>query len=100
MILFNINNYISTSNQNITHMYSGDTSATLMDKVELILDSPSERIKYKSIQKDADRVSFFSNHFIMDDMSVRLLKRKYLLSEKNRKEFLEVVDELIWKLEL
>lgn len=74
-------------------------SDLLMNKVQLILESPTERSKYKNINTEDDRLAFFCNHFIMDDMSVRLIKRRYLLSKRHREEFIQSIDEIIDKLE-
>lgn len=80
-------------------MRSESEADLLLNKVQLILESPTERSKYKSISTEDDRLAFFCNHFIMDDMSVRLIKRKYLLSQQYRAEFIQSIEEIIEKLE-
>ncbi|ELR73226.1 hypothetical protein C900_05275 [Fulvivirga imtechensis AK7] len=70
-----------------------------MNKVQLILESPTEREKYKNLESSDDKLSFLSNHFIMDDMTVRLIKRRYLLSEKYREELVQSIEDVIRKIE-
>ncbi|MBL6445167.1 hypothetical protein JMN32_02530 [Fulvivirga sp. 29W222] len=80
-------------------MHPDKESDLLMNKVELIMESPTERSKYKNMHSEDDRLAFFCNHFIMDDMSVRLMKRRYLLSKQHREAFIQSVDDIIEKLE-
>ncbi|WP_040495496.1 hypothetical protein [Fulvivirga imtechensis] len=80
-------------------MFSETESDLLMNKVQLILESPTEREKYKNLESSDDKLSFLSNHFIMDDMTVRLIKRRYLLSEKYREELVQSIEDVIRKIE-
>lgn len=80
-------------------MFSETESDLLMNKVQLILESPTEREKYKSLESADDKLSFLSNHFIMDDMTVRLIKRRYLLSEAYREELVQSIEDIIRKIE-
>lgn len=80
-------------------MFSETESDLLMNKVQLILESPTEREKYKGLSSSDEKLSFLSNHFIMDDMSVRLIKRRYLLSKSYRDELVESIEDLIRKIE-
>lgn len=80
-------------------MFSETESDLLMNKVQLILESPTEREKYKNLESTDEKLSFLSSHFIMDDMSVRLIKRRYLLSQQYRDEFVQSVEDIIRKIE-
>jgi len=71
----------------------------LMTKVQLIMESPSERTKYKSLETFDEKIEFLKNHFILKDVEIRLLERKYLLSPSKREELIEEVDSLIKRLD-
>lgn len=71
----------------------------LMNKVQLIMESPSERTKYLQLESFEDKISFLRNHFILKDMEIRMLERKYLLSPAKRKELIQEVDDLIQRLD-
>ncbi|MBL3655610.1 hypothetical protein [Fulvivirga sediminis] len=72
-------------------------SDVFMNKVELIMESPTERNKYKGLDNMNDRLDFLRNHFIMNEMAIRLFERKYLLSEKSRDDLLSTIDDIIKK---
>ncbi|UII24594.1 hypothetical protein LVD15_14810 [Fulvivirga maritima] len=72
-------------------------SDVFMNKVELIMESPTERNKYKGLDTINERLDFLRNHFIMNEMAVRLLERKYLLSEESRDDLLSTIDDIIKK---
>jgi hypothetical protein len=70
-------------------------SDRFINKVELIMDSPTERNKYKDLNSFDDKLSFLRGHFIMDEMSIRLLERKYLLSESSRDSLLNTIEDIV-----
>jgi hypothetical protein len=72
----------------------------LMQKVRFIMESPSERLKYKNLAAWQDKLHFLKTHFIMSDMAVRLLERQYLLSPDRRDELMSKVDQIIEKIEM
>lgn len=72
-------------------------SDVFISKVELIMESPTERNKYKGLGSINDRLDFLRNHFIMNEMAIRLLERKYLLSEDSRDDLLSSIDDIIKK---
>ncbi|UII23700.1 hypothetical protein [Fulvivirga ligni] len=61
------------------------------------MESPTERNKYKGLGSINDRLDFLRNHFIMNEMAIRLLERKYLLSEDSRDDLLSSIDDIIKK---
>lgn len=71
----------------------------LLAKVELIMESPSERSKYQTLASFDEKVDFLKNHFILKDVEIRLLERKWLLSPSRREELIYEVDNLIKKME-
>jgi hypothetical protein len=75
-------------------------SDILMQKVRFIMESPSERLKYKNLGSFEDKLTFLKNHFIMSDMAIRLLERQYLLSPDRREELMQKVDLIIEKIEM
>ncbi len=75
------------------------SSDRFMNKVELIMDSPTERNKYKNLDTFEKKLSFLRSHFIMDEMSLRLLERKYLLSENSREYLMNVVEDIVTRSE-
>lgn len=75
------------------------TSDRFINKVELIMDSPTERSKYKNLDTFEKKLSFLRSHFIMDEMSLRLLERKYLLSENSREYLMNVVEDIVTRSE-
>lgn len=75
------------------------TSDRFINKVELIMDSPTERNKYKNLDTFEKKLSFLRSHFIMDEMSLRLLERKYLLSENSREYLMNVVEDIVTRSE-
>lgn len=72
----------------------------LMAKVELIMESPSERSKYLDLETFEDKINFLKNHFILKDLEIRMLERKYLLSPSKREELIEEVNDLIKRMDL
>ena len=72
----------------------------LMAKVELIMESPSERSKYLGLETFEDKISFLKNHFILKDIEIRMLERKYLLSPSKREELIDEVNDLIKKMDI
>lgn len=75
------------------------SSDRFINKVELIMDSPTERNKYKNLDTFEKKLSFLRSHFIMDEMSLRLLERKYLLSENSREYLMNVVEDIVTRSE-
>lgn len=71
----------------------------LMAKVELIMESPSERTKYLDLETFEDKINFLKNHFILKDVEIRMLERKYLLSPSKREELIEEVNDLIKRMD-
>ncbi|MDX1629921.1 MAG: hypothetical protein R3345_14535 [Fulvivirga sp.] len=71
----------------------------VMSKVELIMESPSERNKYQQLNTFDEKIEFLRNHFILKDMEVRMLERRYLLSPTKREELIAEVDGLIKRME-
>lgn len=63
------------------------------------MDSPTERNKYKNLDTFEKKLSFLRSHFIMDEMSLRLLERKYLLSENSREYLMNVVEDIVTRSE-
>ena len=74
-------------------------SDIFLQKVELIMESPTERNKYIGLASFSDKLSFLRNHFIMKEMELRLLERKYLLSESKQEELVSLIEGIIKKLE-
>ena len=74
-------------------------SDRFISKVELIMDSPTERNKYKDLNSFDDKLSFLRGHFIMDEMSIRLLERKYLLSESTRDSLINMIEDIVLRSE-
>lgn len=72
----------------------------LMAKVELIMESPSERTKYLDLETFEDKINFLKNHFILKDVEIRMLERKYLLSPSKREELIEEVNDLIKRMDI
>ena len=76
-----------------------DESDIFLQKVTLIMESPTERSKYNELVEFTDKLDFLRNHFIMKEMELRLLERKYLLSESTKKALVSMVDKIIARLE-
>ncbi len=74
-------------------------SDILMQKVRFIMESPSERSKYKSLASYQEKLKFLKSHFIMTDMAIRLLERQYLLSPQRQEELMDKVDSIIDRIE-
>lgn len=72
-----------------------DNSDRFISKVELIMDSPTERNKFKGLTSFDDKIAFLRGHFIMDEMSIRLLERKYLLSETSRESLMNLIEDIV-----
>ena len=71
----------------------------LMSKVRMIMESPTERTKYQQLTTFQEKLDFIKTHFIMNDMAIRLLERKYLFSNEKRDELMRTVDDIIDKIE-
>ncbi len=74
-------------------------SDRFLSKVELIMDSPTERNKFKQLSTFDDKIAFLRGHFIMDEMSIRLLERKYLLNESNRDSLVNQLEDIVLRSE-
>jgi hypothetical protein len=74
-------------------------SDLLMQKLEFIMESPTERERYKQLKSYKDKLNYLKNHFIMSDMAVRLLERQYLLSPDTQDELMNKIDQIISRLE-
>jgi len=72
-----------------------ESNDPLMNKVQLIMESPSERSKYEQLSSFDEKISFLKNHFILKDVELRLLERRYLLSPDKREELIHEVNGLI-----
>lgn len=75
-------------------------SDIFLDKVELIMESPTERSKYKTLETIDSKLNFLRNHFVMNEMAIRLLERKYLIKVDERNKLMEEIDKLIQKLDI
>ena len=71
----------------------------LLDKVRLIMESPTERSRYHALHSLKEKIEFIRSHFILKDREVRLLERKYLLSTSKTEELMEEVDNIINQME-
>ena len=71
----------------------------LLDKVRLIMESPTERNRYHALLSLKEKIEFIRSHFILKDLEVRLLERKYLLSPGKTEELMEEVDRIIDQME-
>ncbi len=76
-----------------------DNIDILTQKIEFIMESPSERVRYKNLPTLKEKLNFLRSHFIMSDMAVRLMERQYLLSPSNQEALMDKVDEIIEKTE-
>ncbi|MEL7003278.1 MAG: hypothetical protein AAFN93_11170 [Bacteroidota bacterium] len=63
------------------------------------MESPTERNKYKNLSSFNDKLEFLKNHFILHEMEIRLMERKYLLSTETQQDLMDNVDSIISKLE-
>ncbi|MEM6361345.1 MAG: hypothetical protein AAF149_13965 [Bacteroidota bacterium] len=59
------------------------------------MESPTERSKYQDLTSFQEKLSFIKNHFIMNDLAIRLMERQYLLSEEKQHELMRTVDDII-----
>ena len=71
----------------------------LLDKVRLIMESPTERSRYSSLNSLKEKIEFIRSHFILKDLEIRLLERKYLLTPGKTEELMEEVDRIINQIE-
>ncbi len=74
-------------------------SDLLMQKVRFIMESPSERSRYKNLESFQEKLKFIKSHFVMSDMAVRLLERQYLLTPGRQEELMNKVDSIIASIE-
>lgn len=74
-------------------------SDLLLSKIQLIMESPTERNRYKNLDTFNAKLNFLKTHFILQEMEVRLMERKYLLSPETQQELMSTVDAIIAKLE-
>ncbi|MCA6073397.1 hypothetical protein [Fulvivirga sedimenti] len=86
-------------NQATTRRHMHADSDVLMQKLEFIMESPTERNRYKRLKSYKDKLNFLKNHFIMSDMAIRLLERQYLLSPDSQEELMNKVDQIISRME-
>ncbi|MDH5368254.1 MAG: hypothetical protein OEW67_14835 [Cyclobacteriaceae bacterium] len=70
-------------------------SDVFLEKVGLIMESPTERNKYRDLNTIAEKLDFLRSHFIMNELAIRLLERKYLLNTHDRDQLLQEIDDLI-----
>jgi len=74
-------------------------SDLLIQKLEFIMESPTERERYKNLKSYKDKLNFLKNHFIMSDMAIRLLERQYLLSPDSQEDLMNRIDAIIARME-
>jgi hypothetical protein len=74
-------------------------SDMLLQKLEFILESPTERERFKELKTYKDKLNFLKNHFIMSDMAIRLMERQYLLSPDSQEELMNKIDQIIARIE-
>ena len=74
-------------------------SDLLIQKLEFIMESPTERARYKQLKSYKDKLNFLKNHFIMSDMAVRLLERQYMLSPDTQEELMSRVESILARME-
>lgn len=67
----------------------------LISKVRMIMESPTERAKYQELKTFQEKLQFIKNHFIMNDMAIRLMERQYLLSQEKKDDLMRTVDDII-----
>lgn len=67
----------------------------LLSKVELIMESPTERRKYMDLKSFDEKISFIRDHFLLKEMEVKLLERRYLLDENGRYDLFREIDDII-----
>ena len=67
----------------------------LISKVRMIMESPTERAKYQELKTFQEKLQFIKNHFIMNDMAIRLMDRQYLLSQDKKDDLMRTVDDII-----
>ena len=72
-------------------------SDIFVTKVGLIMESPTERNRYKQLSSFQEKIDFLRGHFVMNEMAIRLLERKYLLSDEKKEELMKEIDLLISK---
>ena len=76
-----------------------NNSDILTQKLEFIMESPTERVRYKNLATFKEKLDFLRNHFIMSDMAIRLMERQYLLSPSNQEKLMDKVDAIIERTE-
>ena len=64
-------------------------------KVEYILKSESQRADYKKLITDEEKVDFFLNHFVMNDLAIRQLNNACQNNTTFAQEFIKRIDHLI-----
>jgi len=74
-------------------------SDLLIQKLEFIMESPTERERYKNLKSYKDKLNFLKNHFIMSGMAIRLLERQYLLSPDSQEDLMNRIDAIIARME-
>lgn len=86
--------------ENVVQRWSMSRNTDILtQKIEFIMESPSERVRYKNLPTFKEKLSFLKNHFIMSDMAVRLMERQYLLSPSSQERLMDKVDDIIEKFE-
>lgn len=76
-----------------------NNSDILTQKIEFIMESPSERVRYKNLPTFKEKLDFLRNHFIMSDMAIRLMERQYLLSPSSQEKLMDKVNGIIARTE-
>ena len=69
----------------------------LLKKFDLILGTSEDIETYEQKQTFEEKLQYIKDHFLIKEMEIKLLERRFLLSEERRQELIETLDHIIQK---
>lgn len=69
----------------------------LIKKFNLILGTSEDIETYEQKKTFEEKLQYIKDHFLIKEMEVKLMERRFLLSEERRQELIETLDAIIAK---
>ena len=69
----------------------------LIKKFNLILGTSEDIETFEQKRTFEEKLQYIKDHFLIKEMEIKLLERRFLLSEERRQELIETLDAIISK---
>ena len=69
----------------------------LIKKFNLILGTSEDIETYEKKKTFEEKLQYIKDHFLIKEMEIKLMERRFLLSEERRNELIKTLDDIIAK---